>query len=459
MIASNILKKAWRFLPNTFAKKIEETWVDYKHITYISNYIVRKMAQGVPLRLIVELPPRHGKTFFCGKLLPTWFLTIRIKTEVMVLSYSNDIVTEIGTKVRDYFKDSPFLKDVGLSKSSKSNTRFKVGKYDSEFNSQTFDGSVTGKGAQLLIIDDPIKNAEHATKDKLKALIKKFKEFYGRLQGESHIIVFHQRWDVDDLAGYLQRKHEDGGHSDNWDVIRLPAICDSDDDPLGRKIGEPLCPEKFDLKALERIKKNYEGTGLWESMYQQRPLNNTNKKIIDISWFNSFSEFDRKRKYYAFGDVSFKDGGDYTAFLICYIEKRKIHVVDVINKKMDFMEQCEAIREIKLKYNPEFVLEQAANASALESYFRSQFKIKLIPATLSKEMRAKTASVFIKDGHVLLYDKMAIMEAFIDQIRNFPKVKNDDMVDVLSLAVLYLLGKERTLLDILEDRLKGKLCA
>ncbi|MFC1420061.1 terminase large subunit domain-containing protein [Streptacidiphilus cavernicola] len=233
----------------------------------------RRIAAGESIRLLVTMPPRHGKSRRAARWAPLWYLRQRPDHRVMIASYSAELAEDHGRWIRDAI--ATWADDLGvrLYPGSKAANRFDLAdergqRLEGGLIAAGVGGGLTGKGAHLAVVDDPIKDAADAQSPTMR---KKLWEWWQavlltRIEPGGSVIVIQTRWDEDDLAGRLLV----GDTAEDWIIIDLPAIADSENDALGRKIGEPLWPARYGRKALATIRRAV-GERVWWSLYQQKP--------------------------------------------------------------------------------------------------------------------------------------------------------------------------------------------
>lgn len=282
-----------RACPHTFAPHVSRgQWIPARHLVYISRRIVQAMSRGPdrPMRMIVNMPPRHGKSHLISKWLPIWYLDNFPKKKIIMCSYGGDGAMEWGRAVRDEFATNTML-FTKLRADIQSST-FWTTQEGGSMLSAGIGGPIMGKGFHLGIIDDPIKNREEADSPiVLQAHIDWFNNtFYTRREPGAHIILLMHRWSVGDLAGYLMKKHKDP-----WEVIKLPAVAKMGD-PLGRKPGEALWPERIGLQEFSGV-----DSTTFDSLYQQDPPselstrvyhNYTDEKNLDLTGEMKLDRYD-----------------------------------------------------------------------------------------------------------------------------------------------------------------------
>jgi len=262
----------WRSSPLATATRLAaETSEDYArpmHLVMLSDAIVEAVETGG--RVIVTMPPRHGKSHLTSNFTPLWFLENYPDKYVINCGYGAEFASEWGAKVRDMIKDFQHLLSFNLKNDSKAANKWKTDK-GGGMTTAGIGGGVTGRGAHLMLIDDPIKNAKEADSWQYREDLWKWYTSAARtrLEPGGALIVVQTRWNEDDLAGRLIRRADEP-----WKVINFPAIYDEKAAalgpcPLGRKIGDPLWPERYSIEALKVFMRT--DAMVWESLFQQRP--------------------------------------------------------------------------------------------------------------------------------------------------------------------------------------------
>lgn len=237
-------------------------------------------------RLTISMPPRHGKSFLVSDHLPAWFLTVHPMLRTILASYEADFAASWGTKARNHVQDHPEF-GVDVSKETRSGSRWNLDGRTGGMDTAGAGGAITGKGAHLFVIDDPIKNAEEAFSSTQRQTIFDWylSTAFTRLQSwgcqecgyenapscpheglktPGRMILMNTRWHEDDLNGRVTEKEPE-----KWAVLNLPALAE-DNDQMGRERGEALCPSLFTLRALGDIKAA-QTPYFWAAMYQGRP--------------------------------------------------------------------------------------------------------------------------------------------------------------------------------------------
>lgn len=435
---SDVAREAWRLFPHTFASEISVgKYKQYSHIKYLAGQISRELAKG-NARIIIEMPPRHGKSELISKWLPVWFLDNNPDKRVILTSYEADFAASWGRKVRDILESNAEKLRVKLSASSTAANRFDT-TLEGGMICAGAGGPITGRGGHLIIIDDPIKNWEDASSlVKRKKLIDWFQsDLYTRLEPNGSIILLMQRWHQDDLSGWIQRDH-----SDKWRVIRLPAIAE-DDDEMGRAVGEALCQERYPIEALERLKKGV-GPYFWVSKYQQRP-SIPEGDIIKKAWLRYYTELPAGiHSRIMCVDLAQKDkeDSDFCVLSVWGQLDANIYLIDLIRGRWDFPAEVAQMLSFQGHHKvPTIYVEDKANGPALISTLRNKIR-GIIPFDPegSKESRLLSCSASFASGNVWLPQNAPWLNEYIEEICGFPKAPNDDQVDVTTMAILKLVG-------------------
>lgn len=274
-LADALLCEAWRATPATLAAALTtrtmetgETVTAFRippHIDFIAGEVAAACYAGESARIIVCAPVRHGKSELLSHYTPVWYLHHWRERRVMLGTYESGFGRSWGRKVRNTIREHGRALDVHLAEDSQA-----ADKWDTPqgggMTTAGKDGGFTGKGANLLLLDDIIKNAEEANsltiRDKAYEWLKS--TALTRLEPNGICIITMARWHEDDPVGRLL--NDEGGR---WRLINIPAIAEPGD-VLGRKPGEPLWPERFDLAALKERKRDA-GQYYWDALYQQKP--------------------------------------------------------------------------------------------------------------------------------------------------------------------------------------------
>lgn len=295
------------------------SYADAPHHRLIARHL-EAVERGEITRLMITMPPRHGKSMLASEFFPAWYMGRNPDHYVVTATYAQELADDFGRKVKNQIEDASFqaiFPGVGLADDSKSAKRFHVegvGQGGIEhgttqrgaFYAVGVGGPLTGRGAHLLLIDDPVKNREDAESEIQRRKIKDWytSTAYTRLMPGGRIVIIQTRWHEDDLSGWLQAEH---GH-EGWTILNLPAI---DDD------GEALWPEQYPVEALERIKRALPSRD-WSALYQQRPSPDTGD-YFKREWLIPVDVLPPKQSMMIYGGSDYAvtaDGGDYTVHAV-----------------------------------------------------------------------------------------------------------------------------------------------
>lgn len=237
------------------------TW-DWPHLRYVYQHL-RRVTRGECRRLAIFMPPRHGKSQCVTMRYPVWRLIGRPELRVIIGAYNHELALEFSSFARNLAAECGLLGPTSTAANDWRTTSA------GGVRAVGVGSGVTGRGANLIIIDDPVKSREEAESEAYRRRVWNWyrDDMYTRLEPNGAIILIQTRWHELDLAGRLLSEAASGG--EQWEVINLPALAD-ENDPLGREPGAALCPERFSISDLERIRMVL-GTYSFEALYQQRP--------------------------------------------------------------------------------------------------------------------------------------------------------------------------------------------
>jgi len=436
---TTLIPDAWRLYPDTYAHRMSGgRWQAYRHLRILSRTIHRAIRRGNG-RVIVSMPPRHGKSEFTSYWLPTWFLDQHPDKRVMMASYGAELAQGFSRRVRDTLAHHP-LAWARPRASDGAAHRFALPEGGSMFATGV-GGPATGKGADLAIIDDPVKNWEDAqSQRKREAAVDWFNSvLYTRVEPGGTIVVVMTRWHERDLAGWLE--HE---HSDEWEIVRMPALAEPGVDPLGRNIGDPLCPERYDAETLNRIRMGV-GSRIWAALYQQRPAP-ADGALFRREWLaNRFAtppaEFDRLIQSWDLSFGSDSDAASYVVGAVWGAKGARRYRLDEWRARASFTETRQAIRDMTAKYpgaRPVLV-EDKANGPAVISDLQNEV-VGILPVKVqgSKYARAVSVTPSFEAGQVWLPANVPWAGGYVEELVTFPNGANDDRVDETSQALNYL---------------------
>lgn len=431
-------------------------WQRARHLELLCATIedvVRRVERQESPRVMIFMPPRHGKSEVVSKKAPAWILGGHPEWEIILSSYSADLAYDFSRIARNTLAEhGPSLWNVDIAHDSGAVGRWGIMGHRGGLVAAGVGGPITGRGAHIAIIDDPIKNAEEANSEIIRNRVYEWYQstLRTRLAPGGAIILVMTRWHDDDLAGRLRREMEAGG--ERWDEVCMPAIAE-EDDPLGRRPGEPLWPERgFDADWAEQTKRAV-GSKVWEALYQQRP-SPAEGGLFKRGWWRFYKVLpnDIQQKIQSW-DMSFKDerasksgNPDYVVGQVWGIRGADKYLIDQVRGRLDFPETLQAVRTLSAKH-PDAIaklVEDKANGPAVISMLRREIA-GIIPVDPQggKVARAQAVSPEIEAGNVYLPDPSIApwVHDFIEECAAFPTGAHDDQVDAMTQALLRFAGK------------------
>lgn len=291
----------------------------------------KRMIAGEDVRIMIFMPPRHGKSDLATQKFPSWVLGKNAEMQFIVSSYSDELATDFGQNTRAIMNSAEYqaMFDTRLRPDAKAKGKWLTGKKGG-YTAVGVGGALTGRGFNIGIVDDPFKNREEADSAVIRESRHKWYQstFSTREEGSSMIIFILTRWHEDDLAGRVLKDADDarraGEEYEDWDIIQYKAIA-TEDEPM-RKEGEALWENKFPLRKLA-AKKAVMGSYEFSALYQQTPVDEENRKFKQ-AWFQ-YRELEQVRSIETRnimtidprGKDDIKLGTDYVGYTINFIDK------------------------------------------------------------------------------------------------------------------------------------------
>lgn len=412
-------------------------FTNYAHTDYIAKHL-QDIAEGEQKYIIVELPPRHGKSMTITETFPSYYLGRNPEKRVITSAYSDGLARKFGRLNRNKMIEfGQLVFDRMLSNDNGTVNNWTLDNGVGGMIATGIGGSITGEGADLLVIDDPIKNNEEAQSQTIRDKV--WDEWETTLSTRLHkggsVIVVMTRWHEDDFVGrLLQRSPYD------WERIRMPAIAEDDDDILGREIGEPLCIGLGFDEDWADLKKQEVGSRTWASLYQQRP-SASEGNIFKREWWQFYERVPKKfDKILISWDLTFKESNksDYVVGSVWLKKGADKYLIDIVRDRMDFPATLQAVKNLKNKYPKarEILIEDKANGPAVISSIQREVSgvIPINPKE-SKVARAQAITPQIESGNVFLPKDKTFTYDLIEECASFPNGAHDDMVDSMSQAL------------------------
>jgi predicted phage terminase large subunit-like protein len=441
-------------------------WKPAPHLNLLTKKLI-DLEQRRTTRLLVEMPPRHGKSNLCSMYFPAWYLGLHPDHNVILASYEGHFAQFWGERARDAFAEyGPRVFGVGVHRTRQAGFDWRIGDHLGRMRCTGLTGGITGRGADLIIIDDPIKDALEAQSIRYR---QRAWDWYAstartRLEPGGIIIVIQTRWHQEDLIGRLRRQAAEGG--EQWESLTMQAIYDdpSQPDPMGREIGEALWPKRFPREVLQNLKETLPGHW-WEALYQQRPTP-PGGSLAQAGWFPILlvmphQEARRVRYWDCAGTAESKGGdSDYTvgALMARFPDGRYV-VEDIIRGRWSSADVDRRIVQTALLDGPDVPIreEQEPGSAGLAIINMRKKSLAGYNYAGAKPMGKPDgwAPLLIQAevGNVFLYKSPYgnWHEAFLSEVAAAPHGSHDDQLDAVSGAFQYLsIGSHLKASDILD---------
>jgi predicted phage terminase large subunit-like protein len=433
-----------RFL--SFVRQMWPTFISGRHHAKMAEAFER-VARGELKRLIVNMPPRHSKSEFASFLLPAWFLGKYPHKKVIQCSHTAELAVGFGRKVRNLVDTEAYhaiFPDLVLSVDSKAAGRWNTSKMGDYF-AIGVGGAVTGKGADLLIIDDPHSEQEAALAEVNPDIYDKTYEWYTsgprqRLQPGGAIVIVATRWAKRDLCGQILKDAAANDSLGEWEVIEFPAILPS---------GQPLWPEFWSLAELEKVKRDVPNSK-WQAQYQQNPISES-AAIVKREWWREWEsdvpprcDFILQSWDTAFEKSQRADYSACTTWGVFYkedaagVDQANIILLNAFRARMEFPELKKCALDEYNEWQPDgIIIEKKASGSPLIYELRSMgIPVQEFTPTRGNDKISRLNSVadIFASGRVWA-PATRWAEEVIDEVAEFPASMHDDYTDTVSMAL------------------------
>ena len=427
-----------------FVERVWPTFISGAHHKRMADAFER-VANGTCKRLIINMPPRHTKSEFASYLLPAWFLGKFPHKKVIQASNTGELAVGFGRKVRNLVDSEVYnniFPNLALQADSKAAGRWNTSK-GGDYFAIGVGGTVTGKGADVLIIDDPHSEQEAAMAASNPDIYDKVFEWYTsgprqRLQPGGAIVVVMTRWAQRDLTGQVLKSAAQRS-GEEWEVIEFPAILPS---------GKPLWPQFWSLAELEALREELPNSK-WQAQYQQNPVGNESA-IVKRDWWKWWEKDDPPRCDYILQswDTAFEktQRADYSAgttwgIFDCEEDNfaPNIILLNTYKKRVEFPElKRDVLREYK-EYEPDSLIVEKKASGAPLIYDLRAMGIPVQEYTPGKGQdkiaRLNSVSDIIASGKVWV-PQTRWAEELVDEVAAFPSGEHDDLVDATTLALM-----------------------
>jgi predicted phage terminase large subunit-like protein len=429
-----------------FVEKVWPTFISGRHHKIMADAFER-VANGELKRLIINMPPRHTKSEFASYLLPAWFLGKFPHKKVIQTSHTAELAVGFGRKVRNLVDSEVYngiFPELNLQADSKAAGRWNTSK-GGDYFAIGVGGAVTGKGADLLIIDDPHSEQEAALAQVNPEIYDKTYEWYTsgprqRLQPGGAIVIVMTRWSQKDLTGQVLKSAAQRG-GEEWKVIEFPAIMPS---------GGPLWPEFWSLEELEALKEELPNSK-WQAQYQQQPTSDASA-IIKREWWQIWEhdsppacDFIIQSWDTAFLKSERADYSACTTWGVFYKDddtgerQANIILLNAFKKRMEFPELKQRAYEEWKEWEPDAMIVEAKAAGSPLIFELRQMGIPVSEFTPSKGndkiARLNAVADLFASGRVWVPNRNWA-EELVEEVAAFPAGEHDDMVDSMTQALL-----------------------
>jgi predicted phage terminase large subunit-like protein len=431
----------------SFVRRVWPAFIAGRHHEIMANAFER-VARGELKRLIVNMPPRHTKSEFASFLFPAWFLGQYPEKKIIQTAHTAELAVGFGRKVRNLINQEDFQEifpGISLSSDSKAAGRWNTNKRGDYF-AIGVGGAVTGKGADVLIIDDPHSEQEAALGAYNPEVYDKVYEWYTsgprqRLQPGGAIIIVMTRWSVRDLTGQIVKSYTQREGADEWEVIELPAIMPS---------GEPLWPEFWPIEQLEALKAELP-ISKWSAQYQQDPTSEEGA-LIKREWWNEWdkSSFPPCEAIIQSWDTAFlkTQRADYSACTTwgvfnwpdeSGVSHPNLILLDAYKEKLEFPELKRAAYDKYWEWEPDQMIVEAKAAGSPLIFELRAMGIPVTEFTPSrgqdKIARVNAVTDLFASGRIWC-PPTRWAEEVVEECAAFPAGEHDDLVDSTTQALL-----------------------
>jgi len=441
----------------SFVQYVRPDYQVAKHHKFIAERL-QQVATKPHQRIILNLPPRSGKSTLASIHLPAWFMGKFPAKDVILAAYNADFATEFGREVRNLVASEPCQRvfpNLSLAQDSQSKDRWHTA-VGGSFLAAGIGSGITGKGGHLILIDDPVKSRNEAESKSYRDRIWDWyrADLYSRLMPGASVCVVQTRWSDDDLAGHLLRE-KTGGIP--WEVINFPAIAE-ESDVLGRERGDALWPEWYPIEVLNEIKATV-GDREWSCLYQQKPVQEEGE-YFKIQWFREYDQdqfledhpavlsasgrrtFSELHIYGASDFAVSDEKGDYTVHAVIGMDpEQNIYLLDLWRQRAEPDKSIDEFLRLVDRWGPlSWGMESGQIRRAIGPFLRKRMQEKGVfvviqeyPTVRNKSIRAQAIRGRIGQGRFFLPRKAEWKAEFLYECSRFPTIDHDDQVDCLAI--------------------------
>lgn len=471
----------WRLTPATLMAHLDSGWIPAKWLQYLSLKIAQTVAKG-NCGLLISAPPRHGKSQLSTIATPLWVLENFPQKSVVVATYGEELSTDFTRQIRDLIQQNQGELNVRLRQDARRVTNILTTE-GGGLKAVGLQGTITGRGADVLVIDDYIKNPKEALSPSYLDDLWDWWRTVARtrLEPGAVVIILATRWVANDLHGRIMKHQRDTGRS-FFEYVELPAIAQAND-IIGREPGDVLFPERYNRESVYAIKDEL-GTRWFNAMFQQQPQDDESR-ILDPAWFKKITVAEFDRRYDAMlrgperGDLTWarswdlastQGAGDYTsgALTLYNKETEEFYIRNIARGQWSAGKtETEFLKATKEDYRDSFRLavpykvgieeEPGASGVYTTKHFQDLLKdedsieglvIKAQKANTKKILNAQPLLAAAEAGKVFVvcdFNELGLpmgwCKELYDEMESFPEADHDDQMDSLSWGYKLQTGK------------------
>ncbi len=402
------------------------------HLKILADKL-ESLERGEITRLMVFMPPRHGKSELCSIRFPAWYLGRNPQNQIIGCSYAESLAYSLSYAVRETISDVRYQRLWPHQLDTAGAVRWQLANKENKrasYIAAGVGGGITGEGADLLIIDDPIKNAEDAASETYRT---KLGEWYRttartRLQPNAKVVIIQTRWHKADLAGQLLELANTDPQADQWIVLNLPALQDN----------KALWPERYPVDVLTNIRATI-GSRAFEALYQGSPII-AEGNVFKREWWHYYKvRPDIKYKIHSW-DTAYKGKttNDYSVCTIWGVANNGFYLLEVFRERLEFPELKRACISAYERDKPQTVyIEDEASGQSLIQELRRETRLPILPVKVDKDkvLRANAVTPLIESGRVYLPEYASWLHDYIEELSAFPNAAHDDQVDSTTQAL------------------------
>ncbi len=448
MAAMELLKRRQarrNLLP--FCQYTMPTYEAADHLNALDK-VLEAVERGELKRLIVIEPPRHGKSEKISLRFPCWYLAKHPTDYIVQAGYAESIALTHSRRARDIFISPEMTRLFPTIRHRPERAGQEViiperqaahewgTKQGGSYYAVGIGGGLTGRGFNVGIIDDPVKDDEEASSQTIRDKVWEWYKtvFRTRAQPDAAIIIVMTRWHQDDLVGRILRQAKEDPASDQWKVLHFPAIDE----------GRALWPERYPIRVLENIRSSIGGRA-FESLYQGNPTV-AEGQIIKREWWKYYKELPNFKLKIQSWDTAFKDKSqnDYSVCTTWGEAQNGYYLLDVWRGKVEFPELKKVTVALSERDKPNVVIvEDKASGQSLIQEIQRNTRIPILPVKVDRDKvaRAYATTPLIEAGKVFLPESAPWLFDYIEELSAFPNAEYDDQVDSTTQALSFMRGE------------------